>query len=412
MSASSKDYAADSFFAVRNAIERLRDGKMIILVDDEDRENEGDLVIAAQFATPNAINFMATHGRGLICLALEGSILDRLKLPMMIDANEAPFQTAFTVSIEARSGVSTGISAHDRAHTIQTAIRDDATRADLVVPGHVFPLRARTGGVLVRAGQTEGSVDFAALAGLKKAAVICEILKEDGTMARMDDLKVFGETFDIPIVSIAELIEYRLQQDSSLVKEVAHSNLPTKFGTEFKVKVFESQIDHKEHVALVLGEDTFSQDLPVLVRVHSECLTGDVFGSLRCDCGSQLDAALKMIAAEGRGVLLYLKQEGRGIGLRKKIEAYHLQESESLDTVDANLRLGLPVDLRQYGIGAQILRSLGVKKMKMISNNPKKIIGVQGFGLEVVERVALHVGENPFNESYLLTKQIKLGHLL
>lgn len=405
----SSDKSLPAWKRVEVAIERIRSGRTIILVDNEDRENEGDLVFAAQFATPEAVNFMAVHGRGLICLAMEESLLKKLNLPMMTEDNEAPYQTAFTVSIEAREGVTTGISAHDRAHTIQTAIRDGVSRADVVVPGHIFPLRAREGGVLVRAGQTEGSVDLARLAGLKAAAVICEILKADGSMARRDDLEVFALEHDIPIVSIAELIDYRLAHDSSLVKEVARSKLPTKFGVDFDLRVFQSQVDGGEHVALVLGENFKTQD--PLVRVHSECLTGDVFGSLRCDCGNQLDAALRKIAEHGAGVLLYLRQEGRGIGLRNKIKAYALQD-EGLDTVEANAALGFAPDLRNYGIGAQILRQLGVHRMKLLSNNPKKIVGLEGFGLEVVERLPLIEGHNDRNARYIQTKISKLGHLI
>lgn len=397
---------------IENALSVLKTGGMVILVDDEDRENEGDLVMAAQFTTPDAINFMAKEGRGLICLALDGASVDRLGLPLMTDQNQAPFGTAFTVSIEAKRGVTTGISAADRAHTIQTAISDSAKREDLVVPGHVFPLRARDGGVLVRAGQTEGSVDLARLAGLKPAAVICEILNPDGTMARLPELEVFSEKHNMPLVSIADLIEYRLAHDSTLITQTAEAHLPTRFGKNFKIKVFESQIDKRETVALVLGSETEFQLQPTLVRVHSECLTGDVFGSLRCDCGSQLDAALSAIVEAGSGVLLYLRQEGRGLGLKDKIRAYGLQDEEGLDTVEANKALGYPADLRKYGLGAQVLRSLGIRKMRLLSNNPKKIIGLQGFGLEVVERVPLEVGKNPVNASYLFTKKTKMGHLL
>ncbi len=395
---------------VEVAIEAIRSGRMIILVDNEDRENEGDLVFAAQFATPENVNFMATHGRGLICLAMEDSMLKKLDLPMMTDDNEAPFGTAFTVSIEAKEGVTTGISAHDRAHTIQTAIRDGASRRDLVVPGHIFPLRAREGGVLVRAGQTEGSVDLATLAGLKSAAVICEVLKADGSMARRPDLEIFAKEYDLPILSIAELIDYRLTHDKTLVKEVAHSKLPTKFGVDFEMKVYASVVDGAEHVALVLGDpERFFVEAP-MVRVHSECLTGDVFGSLRCDCGRQLDAALEKIATHGSGVLLYLRQEGRGIGLRNKVKAYELQD-QGMDTVEANTALGFAPDLRNYGIGAQILRQVGVQKMKLLSNNPKKIVGLEGFGLEVVERLPIIEGHNDRNARYIETKASKLGHI-
>jgi 3,4-dihydroxy 2-butanone 4-phosphate synthase/GTP cyclohydrolase II len=399
----------ESFATVETAIERIRSGRMVLLVDDEDRENEGDLVFAAQFATPENVNFMAKHGRGLICLAMDGALLDKLELPMMTDKNQAPYGTAFTVSIEARKGVTTGISAHDRAHTIQTAIRDNVTRDDLVVPGHIFPLRAREGGVLVRTGQTEGSVDLARLAGLKPAGVICEVLKDDGTMARRPELEIMAKEFDIPVVSVADLVLYRLHNDASLVKEVARSKLPSRFG-DFDLVVFESGPDKREDVALVLGDPASFKERSVLVRVHSECLTGDVFGSLRCDCGSQLDAALKQIGEAGEGVLLYLRQEGRGIGLRNKIKAYELQDG-GLDTVEANAALGFAPDLRQYGLGAQILRSLGVRTMKLLSNNPKKLVGLEGFGLEVTERVPLMVGRNPSNERYLETKKTRLGHL-
>jgi 3,4-dihydroxy 2-butanone 4-phosphate synthase/GTP cyclohydrolase II len=397
--------------SITKALEAYAQGRMVILVDDEDRENEGDVVMAAQFATPEAINFMATHARGLICLALEPKLIDKLQLPMMTENNEAPFETAFTVSIEARTGVTTGISAHDRAHTIQTAIADTATRKDLSVPGHVFPLKARAGGVLVRAGQTEGSVDLAKLAGLKGAAVICEILKEDGTMARRPDLEVFSKKHDMPIVTIKDLIEYRLHSDSSLISQVAESKLPSKFGGDFSLRIFHSVVDDKDHCALVMGDQSSFGNEPVLVRVHSECLTGDVFGSLRCDCGTQLEAALEQIGRAGRGVLLYLRQEGRGIGLRNKVKAYELQD-QGLDTVEANLALGFGPDLRQYGIGAQILRALGVREMKLLSNNPRKIVGLEGFGLTVVEQVPILTKPVAQNEEYLKTKKTKLGHLI
>lgn len=397
--------------SVERAIQAMRAGRMIILVDNEDRENEGDLVQAAQFATPESINFMARDGRGLICLALEEERIAALGLPMMTDANESPHETAFTVSIEAREGVTTGISAQDRAHTIQTAIRENAKREDLVVPGHVFPLRARKGGVLVRVGHTEGSVDLARLAGLKPAAVICEVLNDDGTMARRPELEKLGRQHDIPVVSIADLVLYRLANDSSLIREGAESKLPTKYGHEFRVHVYHSQVDGAEHVALVLGDPARFKEHPVLVRVHSECLTGDVFGSLRCDCGNQLDAALAQIASAGEGVLLYLRQEGRGIGLRNKIRAYELQDG-GLDTVEANAALGFGPDLRQYGIGAQILRKLGVQRMRLLTNNPKKMVGLDGFGLTIEEQVPIIAGRNPVNESYLDVKKHKMGHLL
>lgn len=401
----------DKLHSIEEALAAVRAGRMIVLVDDQDRENEGDLVLAAQFATPDTINFMAREARGLICLAMEEALLDRLKLPPMTTENESPHETAFTVSIEARTGVTTGISAQDRAHTIQTAIREGASRDDLVVPGHVFPLRARQGGVLVRAGHTEGSVDLARLAGLKSAAVICEILKEDGTMARLPDLQAFALHHGIPIVSIADLILYRLATDTSLIRVTASARLPTRFGAEFQVQIFESDFDEREHVALILGDPSTFAERPVLVRVHSECLTGDVLGSLRCDCGSQLEAALERIAQEGAGVLLYLRQEGRGIGLRNKIRAYELQDG-GLDTVEANEALGFAPDLRQYGIGAQILKKIGLKDMRLLSNNPKKIVGLSGFGLSVIEQVPLQVGEHPENAHYLRTKKQKMGHLL
>ncbi len=394
---------------VNQAIERLRQGKMVIMVDDEDRENEGDLVIAAQFATPEAINFMAKHGRGLICLALDGAIVDRLKLPLMVSENQSKFGTGFTVSIEARYGVTTGISAHDRSHTIQTAVKDDARPEDLVRPGHVFPLRAKEGGVLVRSGQTEGSVDLARIAGLKPAAVICEIMKDDGTMARRPDLDIFSRQFDVPIVSVADIIAYRLANES-LIEMVAESLIPTKVGGDFIIRVYRSLVDGLEHVALIKGE-VAHREKPVLVRVHSECLTGDTLGSLRCDCGNQLENAMRMIKDEGSGVILYLRQEGRGIGLGNKIKAYHLQD-EGLDTVEANVALGFPPDLRDFGIGAQILKAIGVTKIRLITNNPKKLVSLSGYGLKIVEQIPAVSPVTPQNERYLKTKKEKLGHMI
>jgi 3,4-dihydroxy 2-butanone 4-phosphate synthase/GTP cyclohydrolase II len=397
--------------SVEAAVEDIRAGKMVILVDDADRENEGDLCIAAEKTTPEAVNFMAKYGRGLICLSMTEPQLRQLNIAMMVPdwENTSGFGTAFTISIEAREGVTTGISAADRAHTIQTAIRDEAKPNDVVRPGHVFPLRARKGGVLRRAGQTEGSVDLARLAGLKPAGVICEIMNDDGTMARMPDLVTFGEKHGIKIVSIADMIQYRLRKEK-LVRRSADAVMPTRAGGEFRCVVYENDIDHIDHMALVKGD--IGPDDECLVRVHSECLTGDAFGSLRCDCGEQLDAALKMIDQAGKGVLLYMRQEGRGIGLKNKIRAYGLQDDEGLDTVQANERLGFPPDLRDYGVGAQILADLGVRRMKILTNNPGKRAGIEGYGLRIEGRVPLEVEPNAKNLAYLSTKKAKLGHVL
>ncbi|WP_027183968.1 bifunctional 3,4-dihydroxy-2-butanone-4-phosphate synthase/GTP cyclohydrolase II [Desulfovibrio inopinatus] len=395
--------------SIEEAIADIRQGKMIILVDDEDRENEGDLTIAAEKITPEIINFMATHGRGLICLSLSPDWVDKLNLPMMTKNNKSSFGTGFTVSIEAKTGVTTGISAYDRATTILTAVADDVVADDIVTPGHIFPLRAKEGGVLVRAGQTEGSVDLARLAGLKPCAVICEIMREDGNMARMPDLEEFAEKHDLKIATIKDLIQYRMKFGSVTVERVAEAELPTCFGGHFKAIAFETATDNQTHLALVKGE--IDPDEPVLLRVHSECLTGDALGSLRCDCGGQLQEAMRMIDEAGKGVILYMRQEGRGIGLANKIKAYNLQD-KGLDTVEANKRLGFKADLRDYGIGAQILVSLGVRKMRLMTNNPKKIVGLEGYGLEVVERVPIEIGACPQNLCYLQTKKDKMGHIL
>jgi 3,4-dihydroxy 2-butanone 4-phosphate synthase/GTP cyclohydrolase II len=395
------------FSTIEDALEDFRGGKMIVVCDGEDRENEGDLVLAAQFATPEAINFMAKEGRGLVCLALTPERCDELGLDLMAPKNEDPLKTAFTVSIEAREGVTTGISAHDRAHTIQVAIDPASRPADLVQPGHVFPLKARTGGVLERTGHTEASVDLARLAGLTPAGVICEIMKDDGTMARVSDLVPYCERHGLRMITVADLIAYR-RRTEKLVERVVATGLPTTFG-EFSAVGYRSLVDNKHHVALVKGDVEGKED--VLVRVHSECLTGDVFHSLRCDCGDQLEAALAMIEDEGLGVLLYLSQEGRGIGLLNKLRAYKLQEG-GLDTVDANLKLGLPADLRDYGIGAQILTDLGLTSIRILTNNPKKIIGMEGYGLSVSDQLPIIAPPNPHNEAYLRAKQERMGHTL
>ena len=403
--------------SVEEAIAEIRNGGMVVLVDDENRENEGDLVIAGDKVTPEAINFMATHGRGLICAALEPCVAERFHLEPMTPSNESSFGTAFTVTVDARSGVSTGISAADRAQTVRVLVDDTSTSHDLVRPGHILPLRAREGGVLVRAGQTEGSVDLTRLAGMKGVAVICEIMNPDGTMARVPELRRYCATHDLKLLTIASLIRYRLRREKLVRREVS-LKLNTCFG-EFDVHAYMSIVDPHPHVALckggvgaVVGDNALVQEEPVLVRIHSECLTGDVFGSAQCDCGHQLQASMQRIGDEGRGVIVYMRQEGRGIGLLNKLKAYKLQQEEGLDTVEANRRLGFEPDLRDYGIGAQILVDLGIRQIRLLTNNPRKVVGLDGYGLRIVERVPIEAPLTTTNEKYLKTKKDKMGHIL
>jgi 3,4-dihydroxy 2-butanone 4-phosphate synthase/GTP cyclohydrolase II len=396
-----------TFATIPEVIEDIRSGKLIIVVDDESRENEGDLLMAAEKVAPESINFMVRYARGLVCAPMTGERLDELKIPMMVSENTSAHCTAFTVSVEAKHNVTTGISAHDRAHTIKVLVDSASNPGDIVHPGHIFPLRARDGGVLVRAGHTEAAVDLSRLAGLYPAGVICEIMNEDGTMARLGELEKFAAQHGIKIASIADLIAYRRRHEK-LVRKVTETRLPTKFG-DFKAVAYKSETDADQHVALVMGD--VANCKPALVRVHSECLTGDVFGSLRCDCGEQLETSLKMIAGEGCGVLLYMRQEGRGIGIHNKLCAYALQD-QGMDTVEANIHLGFDVDLRDYGIGAQILVDLGLSEIRLLTNNPKKVVGLEGYGLKVVETVPVIIPPNPYNLKYLQTKQQKMGHLL
>lgn len=393
--------------SVEKAVEAIQRGDFVIIVDDADRENEGDLALAAEMITADKINFMATHARGLICVPMLGERLDALKIPLMVGENTAPFATAFTDSVDAKIDVTTGISAQDRAATIKALVDEKTTPDDLTRPGHIFPLRYREGGVLMRTGQTEASVDLTRLAGLYPAGVICEVMNEDGTMSRMPDLEVFSERWDIPIVTVEQIIAYRRERES-LVERRVEAQLPTRYGL-FTAYGFESSIDPNEHIALVMGD--IHPDEPTLVRVHSECVTGDVFGSMRCDCGEQVGLALQQIAAEGKGVFLYMRQEGRGVGLHNKIRAYALQD-RGLDTVEANQKIGFPPDLRDYGVGAQILADLGVRKLKLMTNNPRKVVGIDAFGLEIVEQVPIIVSPNDYNRRYLETKRDKMGHML
>ena len=394
------------FSPMEEVLEDIKAGKMVIVIDDEDRENEGDLTMAAELVTADDINFMATHGRGLICLPMAEELVDKLDIPQMTVHNSSRMGTGFTVSIEAREGISTGISAADRAHTCRVAVDEATGPEDLVMPGHVFPLRAKAGGVLQRAGQTEAAVDLARLAGLKPAGVICEIMKDDGTMARVPDLEEFSAKHDIKLVTTAQIIEYRHAYETQ-VRCAVETKLPTPFG-EFRLKAYESEIEDPTHLALIMGEPEGKDD--VLVRVHSACLTGDALHSLRCDCGEQLESAMELVAREGEGVIVYMQQEGRGIGLLNKIKAYHLQD-EGMDTVEANQKLGLAPDLRDYGTGAQILKSLDLKRIRLLTNNLTKVVGLRGFGLEISERVPLEVEPNGHNERYLKTKREKLNHV-